>query len=158
MENIEINKIENILSYKLGIIDDNKTIELYLSSNENLGMSSIFHHDTESGEVENVKAVKLDDFISENNIKKVNLIKIDIEGAEIFALKGMVNTLKKFTPILLVEISENVIKGNVVRGDDVFNFMRNIGYSPYSIKESGEVSPFNIETEELRTNYVFIHG
>ena len=44
-----MNKIENILSYKLGIIDDNKSIELYLSSNENLGMSSIFHHDTGCG-------------------------------------------------------------------------------------------------------------
>jgi len=158
IENIELNKIDNILPYKLGIIDENKTIKLYLSTNENLGMSSIFHHDTESGEVETVKAVRLDDFIFENNIRKVNLIKIDIEGAEIFALKGMVNTLKNFKPVLLVEISENVLEGNIVSGEDVFNFMRNYGYYPYFIKDTGEVFPFDSETEEFRTNYVFIPG
>lgn len=157
MENIELNEIDNIFSKKLAIFDEHKTIELYLSSNENLGMSSIFHHDTESGEVESVNAVKLDDFMSENNIRKVNLIKIDIEGAEIFALNGMVNTLREFTPILLVEISENVLQGDVVRGVDVFNFMRDIGYFPYSINESGEISRFDLETDEPGTNYVFIY-
>lgn len=156
LENIELNKIDNILPNKLGIIDENKTIELYLSSQENLGMSSIFHHDTESGEKEKVKAVKLDDFVSDNNIRKVNVIKIDIEGAEIFALKGMVKTLKKFRPVLLVEISENVLQGKTVSGNDVFNFMRDVGYFPYYIHETGEVSPFDIETADLRTNYVFI--
>ncbi len=158
IDNIELNQVDNILPNKLGIIDDNKTINLYLSSNENLGMSSIFHHDTESGEVEKVEAIRLDDFISENNIKKVDLVKIDIEGAEIFALKGMVETLKKFTPILLVEISQNVLEGNNVSGEDIFNFMRNIGYSPYCIKETGELFPFDIETGEFRTNYVFVPG
>ena len=70
----------------------------------------------------------------------------------------LVNTLKEFTPILIVEISENVLQGNTVSGEDVFNFMRNIGYFTYFIKETGEVYPFDIETEKFRTNYVFIYG
>ena len=156
IENIELNKIDNIHPNKLGIMDDNKTIELFLSSKENLGMSSIFHHDTESGEKEKVEAVKLDDFITDYDIGKVSVIKIDIEGAEIFALKGMVNTLKKFRPVLLIEISENVLRGHTVSERDVFNFMRDIGYFPHFIHETGELSPFDIETAEFRTNYVFI--
>jgi FkbM family methyltransferase len=156
IENIELNKIENIVPNNLAVFQENKTIELFLSNQENLGMSSVFHHDTESGLTEMVEAVTIDSYIEiSSNITRVDLIKIDIEGAELFALKGMLNTLKKFKPVLLLEISENVLKGNSISSSDVFNFLDQLGYSPYTIEKSGEIKPFNVERDELRTNYVF---
>ena len=51
-----------------------------------------------------VKGVSIDDFVNENGLEKVNFIKMDIEGAEPFALKGAVNTLKQFKPKLAIAI------------------------------------------------------
>lgn len=42
-----------------------------------------------------VKCVKLDDFIAENHIKQVDLLKIDVEGAELDVLKGVEDSLRR---------------------------------------------------------------
>ncbi|GIW63095.1 MAG: hypothetical protein KatS3mg090_0921 [Patescibacteria group bacterium] len=51
-----------------------------------------------------VKVMTIDDFVKKNKIKKVDLIKMDIEGAEFDTLKGAVKTLKRDKPDLLVAI------------------------------------------------------
>lgn len=50
------------------------------------------------------KAISLDEFIKKKKITKVDFVKLDIEGFEINALKGMKYTIKKFTPTIAVAI------------------------------------------------------
>jgi FkbM family methyltransferase len=51
-----------------------------------------------------VKTTTIDVFIKENNIHKVDFIKMDIEGAELNALKGAINTITQFKPNLAIAI------------------------------------------------------
>lgn len=46
----------------------------------------------------------IDNFVKENCLKKVDFIKMDIEGAEKLALIGAINTIKKFRPKLAIAI------------------------------------------------------
>jgi hypothetical protein len=48
--------------------------------------------------------ISIDDFVSANGITKVDFIKMDIEGAELKALKGAKQTIKKFKPKLAIAI------------------------------------------------------
>lgn len=51
-----------------------------------------------------VRIEKLDSFVKKNKIKKLDFIKIDVEGHEYKVLKSSIYTLKKFKPILLIEL------------------------------------------------------
>ncbi|MBL8063920.1 MAG: FkbM family methyltransferase [Anaerolineales bacterium] len=48
--------------------------------------------------------LSIDDLVDQNNLKKVDFIKMDIEGAELQALKGAVSTLKRFKPKLAIAV------------------------------------------------------
>ena len=47
-----------------------------------------------------VKTIKIDTFVKEKNIKKIDFIKADIEGAERYMLMGAQKTLREFAPKL----------------------------------------------------------
>lgn len=57
---------------------------------------------TENSEI--IKTVAIDDFVRENNIRNIGLIKFDIEGGEQEALKGAINTIKTQKPLLYIPI------------------------------------------------------
>lgn len=48
---------------------------------------------------EMVQSVKIDDL----NLNQLDFIKLDIEGMEVEALKGGIETIKKFNPLMLIE-------------------------------------------------------
>lgn len=67
-----------------------------------------------------IKTIRLDTFIEQNELEKIDLIKLDVETFEGEVLEGMGKYLALFKPILLIEILndevgqkvENLIKGN----------------------------------------------
>ncbi|MDR1515589.1 MAG: FkbM family methyltransferase [Synergistaceae bacterium] len=56
----------------------------------------------QSAEGEKVSMTTIDKFVEQHNIKKLNLIKMDIEGSEMSALRGACVTLQKLRPHVLV--------------------------------------------------------
>ena len=83
-----------------------------------------------------VETIKLDDYFKDN---KVDFIKMDIEGSEYSALKGMISLIKRSPNIkILTEFYPNLIEG--VEGEDVgeeyLSLLRRLGFSLFFI--SGE--------------------
>lgn len=63
-------------------------------------------NDEENQLNQTVNVIKLDDWITKNNIQKLDFIKIDVEGNEMKTLHGAKNTIQKFTPTLMVEMEQ----------------------------------------------------
>lgn len=70
------------------------------------------------------------------NLSELSLIQLDVEGHELEALKGAVKTIKKFKPILMIEITSNeeetikYIEKLGYKIDDVFGFEKNYIFLP----------------------------
>ena len=79
-----------------------ETSEQELCYTEN-GPGSKIILDKNDGSIK-VKTISIDDFILRYNLKKIDYIKMDIEGAELPALKGGIKTIQKFKPKLAISI------------------------------------------------------
>ena len=90
-KNISLNDFNNIHVFNLGVSDKKETQKLYRVDQHNLGMNRILN-DTDAASFEDFTIIEtdtLDNVVSENNIQKIDLIKIDIEGYEMHALRGV---------------------------------------------------------------------
>ena len=56
------------------------------------------------GYTDRAKTLSIDDYYNLKKLPKIDFIKMDIEGAEIFALQGARETIKEFKPKLALAL------------------------------------------------------
>ena len=84
-----------------------------------------------------VSAEALDDLI---DLPIPDFVKIDVEGWEVNALLGMLKTLKKYKPIIYIEINSGALANNEYTGDDVLSILQDtLGYSNFTYYPEGSV-------------------
>lgn len=154
IENIEMNDLQNIFPIRKAVYNDEGIVDIFVSGNDNLGMSGIFHHDNESGTIEKAEAVNMDAFVEQEGLSRISLIKVDIEGAEFYALQGMVEVLKRFKPLVLLELSEEVLSHTPFSSTLIIQFLEKLDYSPRAIDRGGNLMEFG--HSDYYNNYVFI--
>jgi len=102
-----------------------------------------------------IKAVSLDSFCQKENITYIDYLKIDVEGAEIFALQGAKNLLtNKSIKYIQFEISQKMLEGLNTKAKDLFDYLKTFGYHSYQITESGELGIEVHNSTEFYVNYV----
>lgn len=100
VENIDINGVTNCIPLNLAAYHTDTEIKLFF------GVTPAQHsviEDFGRGS-RKVQARALDNVIAERGIEHVDLIKVDVEGAEYEVLKGLENTLINQNPVLVIEI------------------------------------------------------
>ncbi len=136
--NVINNQFENIRPINIGLSDRDeklflgpprykrlKTRILKYFDRYSLGSRTIYS-DIESYDFNDLSEFKLGD--EEENIKSLDhldIIKIDVEGAEIKVLNGLKKTIKNFIPAIMIEINNNYETA------DIFNFLNEMGYSNF---------------------------
>lgn len=80
----------------------------------------------------NIEVVKLDSYF-ENYRNKINFIKIDVEGHEVKILEGSLNILKKYKPLLMLEINPLALLQNENNLEEIYNFLDSLNYKIFCI-------------------------
>lgn len=91
-----------------------------------------------------VEMVRLDDFIKNHSIKP-ELIKIDVEGFELNVLKGMIHTIHRDFPKIMVEVQADEA--------ELLNLLRDAGYTLFDPLLSSCTRP-----GDLRGNIFALHS
>ncbi len=100
--NLELNNIKNVVAHDFALGSENTQSVIYDNWQVNRGGASLIIKDDNSNSYP-IEVRKLDDSLNENIQPKV--IKIDVEGFELSVLKGASETISKYKPILIVELS-----------------------------------------------------
>lgn len=115
---------DNIKIEELLLWDENKLVDFYEAGT--VGSSAVWIPDADK--CVKKEAVRIDDWVLKNNIQKLDFIKMDIEGAEIEALDGCVQTIEKLEPNFAIA-SYHIVDGQPTYVK-VEKFFKKIGY-PY---------------------------
>ena len=78
--------------------------------------------------IETVAKATLDTLVRENHLNPA-LIKIDIEGFEMPALKGAEWTLRTFRPVVLSELSDPLLRSNGSSSKQLVEYLEGLGYA-----------------------------
>jgi FkbM family methyltransferase len=95
-----------------------------------------------------IDTVTLNSFIRQNNIKKVDLMKIDVETHEPEVLQGFSYYLFQFKPTMLIEILNNEV------GEKVNNIIQGLDYLYFNIDEKGSIRQVDKITKSDYFNYL----
>ncbi len=117
----------NMRIFRLALSDKNVVAELKVPVIAGEMVNSIgnlqtdFREDKEETSIKDrVKVIKLDDWAEIEHFKKINFIKIDVEGNEIATVKGAEKTIRRFKPTMIVEIEQRHHK------EPVWNFISEV--------------------------------
>ncbi|MFH0940152.1 MAG: FkbM family methyltransferase [Planctomycetota bacterium] len=81
-----------------------------------------------------VRVTALDEFVSMRSIKKLDFIKMDIEGGELDVLRGAERVLSELRPVILFEACEENTAPYGYRVFDILSYLEQHGYS---VKQTG---------------------
>ncbi len=127
------NKVATIYPYALSDNSGGTTFNFVKNAPAYSGIKKR-RYDISNPEIEeiNVEMKTLDSIIPKG--EKVDLVKIDVEGAEFAVIKGAKNLLKKDKPLIIFECGKGASDFYGTTPNDLFNYMSNeIGLNIYTL-------------------------
>jgi FkbM family methyltransferase len=143
---------------KLAITDSNGKAPLWKGGASETALSSLAYHlPTEDHSL--VQTSTLDQFIADEQLEQIALVKLDVEGSEMMALKGARSSLaKKSILALLVEFTEDNIHKSGYSAPELANELISFGYHPYRMgHDKVELTSFHVNQPIVYENIIFTH-
>ncbi len=137
-QNIALNALKNVRAIPRAISNRDGQVELLVASLKNSGhntMGKFGYAATFPEGTERVGVEQLDNFLAREGYERVDVIKMDAEGAELAALQGAMNTLRRLHPALLVEISDRTLEHQGASSREVLDLLASEGYRFYGFDE-----------------------
>ncbi len=155
--NKQYKKIQNVCCYNYGIGDVNG--ELIFNINRNTGTSSFLeankYHTSNMASKQirplKVKVKTLSSIMDENNVHHIDLLKLDIEGYEIKALKGL-KDVSKDVSLIFTEVNLIPTYEGQPLIEDIIAYLRSKGFHIYNFYGINE----NVDFQANITNMLFI--
>ena len=82
---------------------------------------------------ENCKIITIDNFVKLNQLARIDFIKIDVEGYEYKVLKGAIETIKKFSPTIILEFNQYSRSLSNINVHEFNDFIKPLNYNVYGL-------------------------
>lgn len=128
----EISKMYNFHVFNKAVFNENKSMVfniVNISSTKNSGISSLYKHQSSEEKMNtvNIEAIRMDTFMEEHDIKKIDFLKLDAEGCNWEVLDGFGTRLKDVRIIHLEAEHEEVWQGQKLY-EDIVKILKENGF------------------------------
>lgn len=157
VNNLELNEFDKKAAYNIGFHKENGSHDFYYDE-EGSGASSLVDiRERSSVKKISVDMVKMDDWVTQNSVDRLDFIKCDVEGAELFVYQGGLESIRKYKPMVFSEMLRKWSAKFGYHPNDIIALFGEIGYGCYVIGDK-HLCEIQVVTEEtVETNYFFLH-
>jgi FkbM family methyltransferase len=155
--NIELNKLgHSVKALQFAISDCDGTAELHVPQVSGTSASSMrVLHPDETNQAIQIETRRLDGVLRDLDLRDVDLIKIDVEGAEWLALSGGWACIERDQPMIFAELLRKWSAGFGYHPDIVVRKLRDLGYQCFAVSNRlSLITEINDATAE--TNFLFL--
>ena len=150
-KNITLNNFNNIITEKIALSDktqNNTEIEFACSWPINAQKSEL--HPIHKGKImkDSANMETLDNYTNKNQIKKIDLIKLDTDGFELKILKGGLFSIRKYHPIIITEIGKYTLEEQGDHPEKMIDLLLN---EKYRLCSESNLKPFSDKTSLLNS-------
>ncbi len=157
--NVVLNHASNVFPFNIGLSEKEGSSTFFyfpggsvLASEKNLIQCSKAQETV-------CKVDLLDKFITTLKVDRLDLIKCDVEGAELFVIKGGISSIKEFLPIIFIELFERWTLQFNYHPNEIIQMLNEAGYECFlANKNKLEKCPVYKESKEERLNFFFLHS
>lgn len=143
-------RLPNVKSLQLGASNEVQSAQIFVpiaDGRPKEGHARIAEgSNQQDGRLEQVELTTIDKLCEDEGISRVDFIKIDIEGAELLALQGAQRVLAEHQPVLLLEIEDDHVAHFDYKCRDLFQFLKDRGYSDVYYFDGQELASLDAET------------
>lgn len=158
-QNIAINKLgPSIVANNLALGQKNGKVKFFIPAFSGSCAASMkkLHPGEDNIEVSTAMTT-LDEYCDSHQVTQIDLMKIDVEGAEFFVLQGGIKTLERCKPTLFIEILRKWSRQFGIEPNQTIRFLLELGYQCWAV-EAGQLVSFESMTEDTpQTNFFFTH-
>src|SRR5580704_751877 len=117
---LEKNAISNFATLPVGLSNENGTVKLYRGGEYDSTASTVkdFRPENFHSSYSYVCLRKGDELISELQVTSIAAIKIDVEGAELEVIEGLLETIEMKKPTIIFEVLNHFVIGTGAKLDD----------------------------------------
>lgn len=153
---IRINNAVNVSAFNFGFSDTVEEKTFYWTQKE--GVSASMANIQKRSKINKIKCkiTTVDKFVKTHPVA-VDLMKCDVEGAELFVFKGAIETLKKYKPVIYSEMLRKWSKKFGYHPNDIINLLSELGYGCYGYVYNRIEKIRQVTSELETTNFFFFH-
>ena len=139
VDNVNLNRLSNVNVYRLAVSDKIGKVSISIAPEERSALNTLGTEFSNKGiekvQTEEVDSVTLDAFVEEEELSRIDVIKMDIEGSELKALNGAKDTIEQYRPALIVGINENSLNASNASVEEIEETLKKLRYKMYYLIE-----------------------
>jgi len=133
--NIALNALTNVLALPEALSNERGRTKLYHGPDP--VCNSLGRDFSWDGDSEDVATETLDNLLRRTSLRRVDAIKIDVEGAEELVLRGALNTLTRMRPAIVFEINPGACSCLGLSPHGATELLQSLGYNCFVVGQRG---------------------